>query len=39
LAVLASLRYIQVYEMLTGEEFVPAEYPAEPRVINALREL
>jgi phosphoribosylaminoimidazole-succinocarboxamide synthase len=39
LAVLASLRYIQVYEMLTGMEFVPAEYPAEPRVINALREL
>ena len=36
LAVQASLRYIQVYEMLTGHAFEPAAYPAEKRIIAAL---
>lgn len=39
LAVRASRRYIQVYEMLTGQAFAPAPYPAEPRVIAALKEM
>lgn len=39
LAVRASRRYIQVYEMLTGQAFAPAPYPAEPRVIAALKEI
>lgn len=39
LAVRASRRYIQVYEMLTGLAFAPAPYPAEPRVIAALKEM
>lgn len=33
----ASLRYIQIYEMLTGEPFVPGEYPVEPRLEENLR--
>jgi phosphoribosylaminoimidazole-succinocarboxamide synthase len=36
LAVQASLRYIRVYEMLTGQGFVPAAYPAGPRIQAAL---
>ncbi len=39
LAVMASLRYIQVYEMLTGEEFQPAEYPVDPRIISILERM
>ena len=34
----ASERYIQIYEMLTGEEFVPGAYPIEPRLIENLKE-
>lgn len=36
LAVQASLRYITVYEMLTGRPFEPAAYPAGPRIREAL---
>lgn len=32
----ASQRYIQIYEMLTGESFVPGEYPALPRLRRNL---
>lgn len=34
----ASQRYIQIYEMLTGKEFVPGEYPVEPRLQNNLHQ-
>ncbi len=34
----ASQRYIQIYEMLTGEEFVPGEYPVEPRLQDNLQQ-
>lgn len=36
LAVKAAGRYIQVYEMLTGETFEPGAYPAEKRIRAAL---
>lgn len=36
LAVQASLRYIAVYEMLTGRPFQPGDYPAGPRIQAAL---
>ncbi|MER3545838.1 MAG: phosphoribosylaminoimidazolesuccinocarboxamide synthase [Chloroflexota bacterium] len=39
LAVQASLRYIRVYEMLTGQTFVPGAYPAGPRIQAALEEV
>jgi phosphoribosylaminoimidazole-succinocarboxamide synthase len=32
----ASQRYIQIYEMLTGEAFVPGEYPVAPRLVRNL---
>jgi phosphoribosylaminoimidazole-succinocarboxamide synthase len=32
----ASQRYIDIYEMLTGQSFVPGEYPVEPRLIANL---
>ena len=32
----ASLRYIQIYELLTGQTFVPGEYPVNPRLVNNL---
>ena len=32
----ASLRYIKIYEMLTGEAFVPGEYPVLPRLHKNL---
>lgn len=38
LAVQASLRYIRLYEMLTGQTFVPGAYPAGPRIQAALEE-
>lgn len=34
----ASQRYIQIYEMLTGETFVPGQYPVEPRLENNLHQ-
>jgi len=37
LAARASGVYTQAYEMLTGSEFVPAEYPAGPRIERAIR--
>ena len=37
LAVQAALRYIQTYEMLTGETFVPGEVPAETRIERSLK--
>ncbi len=37
LAVQAAQRYIDVYERLTGETFVPGEYPAGPRLERNLR--
>lgn len=36
LAVAASLRYQQLYEMLTGHSFEPAPYPAEDRIRKVL---
>jgi phosphoribosylaminoimidazole-succinocarboxamide synthase len=30
-------RYIQIYENLTGQLFVPGEYPVNPRLVNNLR--
>ena len=36
IAVKASLRYQQVYEMLTGRPFEPAAYPAEERIRAAM---
>lgn len=36
LAIKASLRYQQVYEMLTGQTFEPADYPAEAAIRAAL---
>lgn len=32
----ASERYIQIYEMLTGQTFVPGAYPIEPRLLENL---
>ena len=32
----ASQRYISIYEMLTGQDFIPGEYPAEDRLIKNL---
>jgi phosphoribosylaminoimidazole-succinocarboxamide synthase len=32
-----SQRYIAVYERLTGQTFVPADYPAGPRIAQNLR--
>jgi amidophosphoribosyltransferase len=33
----ASERYIEIYERLTGETFVPGEYPVEPRLEKNLQ--
>ena len=35
----ASQRYIAIYEMLTGQTFVPGAYPIEPRLITNLQGL
>jgi len=35
----ASLRYISIYEMLTGKKFEPAAYPAEPRIVENLKKV
>jgi phosphoribosylaminoimidazole-succinocarboxamide synthase len=32
----ASQRYIQIYEMLTGQEFQPGSYPVQPRLTENL---
>ena len=37
LAIELAGRYQQVYEMITGQPFVPGELPAEPRIAQALR--
>jgi phosphoribosylaminoimidazole-succinocarboxamide synthase len=34
----ASERYIQIYEMLTGQEFVPGAYPVQERLLENLRQ-
>ena len=34
----ASERYIQIYEMLTGKEFVPGSYPIQERLLENLKE-
>ena len=34
----ASERYIQIYEMLTGQEFIPGAYPVENRLLENLRQ-
>jgi phosphoribosylaminoimidazole-succinocarboxamide synthase len=34
----ASQRYIQIYELLTGLTFDPAEYPVNPRLISNLKQ-
>jgi phosphoribosylaminoimidazole-succinocarboxamide synthase len=33
----ASQRYITIYEMLSGETFVPGAYPVEPRLLENLK--
>ncbi len=33
----ASQRYISIFEMLTGQTFEPAPYPAEPRILENLK--
>ena len=33
----ASERYITIYELLTGETFVPGAYPVETRMIENLK--
>jgi phosphoribosylaminoimidazole-succinocarboxamide synthase len=33
----ASQRYISIFEMLTGQTFEPAAYPAEPRIVENLK--
>lgn len=33
----ASERYIQIYEMLTGKEFVPGDYPVQDRLLENLK--
>jgi phosphoribosylaminoimidazole-succinocarboxamide synthase len=33
----ASLRYIAIFEMLTGQKFNPGAYPVEPRLLQNLR--
>ncbi|CAG0929931.1 partial phosphoribosylaminoimidazole-succinocarboxamide synthase, partial [Planctomycetaceae bacterium] len=35
----ASQRYITIYEMLTGQTFVPGAYPIEPRLMENLKSL
>lgn len=34
----ASQRYIEIYQMLTGQTFVPGAYPVEPRLAANLRQ-
>lgn len=34
----ASQRYIQIYEMLTGREFLPGSYPVQDRLLENLKE-
>ena len=34
----ASERYIQIYEMLTGKEFMPGAYPVQERLIENLKQ-
>ena len=34
----ASERYIQIYEMLTGKEFMPGEYPVQERLLENLKQ-
>lgn len=34
----ASERYIQIYEMLTGKEFVPGSYPIQERLLENLKQ-
>ncbi|MCB0184201.1 MAG: phosphoribosylaminoimidazolesuccinocarboxamide synthase [Caldilineaceae bacterium] len=38
LALQAAQRYIRTYELLTGQDFVPGELPAAPRITRNLRE-
>lgn len=38
LAIEASVRYQRIYELLTGEEFVPGELPAGPRIARRLED-
>ncbi len=38
LVLAASQRYIEVFERLTGQTFVPGEYPAQERIVRALRQ-
>ena len=38
LIVHAAQRYATVYEMIASADFVPAEYPAEPRIRRSLQE-
>ena len=33
----ASERYIKIYEVLTGESFLPGDYPVEPRLLENLK--
>ncbi len=35
----ASQRYIAIYEMLTGQAFIPGDYPVEPRLVGNLKKV
>jgi len=35
----AAERYITIYEMLTGEVFIPGKYPVEPRLLENLKKV
>lgn len=39
LFVQASLRYIKIYELLTGNDFVPGDYPVNPRLMKNLQSM
>lgn len=36
--IVASQRYIQIYEMLTGRQFIPGDYPVEKRLRENLKQ-
>lgn len=38
LQIKTALRYIKIYEMITGRKFVPEEYPLEKGIIEAIKE-
>lgn len=39
LQIKTAIRYIRIYEMITGKQFKPGKYPLEERIIKAIREV